>query len=254
MGSVPDSLSDNHSHILYENLQSMILAAKLKKLKSISVTEHISQFKKVRASVRFGSTHNNGRIFSDFEEYLIEFENVADHAFPIKRGLEVDYIESQKEVVAKFVRETKWDILLASVHELSDGTDIETQGLDETLSEERWQDYIELEKSALKSDFIDFDVLTHPVRLARSSRSPPSDLNQQLVALAELAKKQGKALELNGKDLVRDYLFVERLASACAKARCKVSFGSDAHHPIEVARGYEKAQSLANHFGLEFYH
>lgn len=254
MGSLSNSLSDNHNHILYEDLHSMMLAAKLKKLKSISVTEHISQFKKVRASVKFGSTHSNGRMFSDFEEYLLEFENLADQPFPIKRGLEVDYIESQKGVVAKFVKETKWDILLASVHELSDGTDVETRGLDETLSEKRWKDYIELEKSALKSDFIDFDVLTHPVRLARSSRLLPSDLDQQLVGLAELAKKQGKALELNGKDLVRDYFLVERLASACSKAHCKVSFGSDAHHPAEVARGYEKAQSLANRFGLEFYH
>ena len=41
------------------------------------------------------------------------------------------------------------------------------------------------------------------------------------------------------------------LARACGASGCEVSFGSDAHHPNEVGRGYEKAIQLIKRFNLK---
>lgn len=242
--------SDNHSHILYDDIRSMVLSAKSKKLDSISITEHISQFKEVRKEIDFGSTHRTGRMFSDIEEYLLDFETLGDENLVVKRGLEVDYIQGKENSLKRFVSKAKWDILLCSIHEFADKSDIEKSGAEKESSQKRWMEYMDLQRNALESKFIPFDVLSHPTRIAKSAPPPPDDIDKMLLELAMTAKKEDKALELNGKDIVRGYLLVEKLARACSKAGCKVSFGSDAHHPSEVGRGYQKALELTQSLGL----
>ena len=246
-------IADNHNHIIYDDINSMVKAAKVKQLQRFSVTEHISQFKKPRSSIPFGSVHSKGRMFSDFEEYLLEFENLEDNGQEINRGLEVDFSPKFVSVVSGFVNEIKWDILLLSVHELENGLDVESKNLpqDKESSENRWREYIKLQESALTNDIIPFQVLTHPVRLGRSTQIVPEDIDQLLIDLAILAKKEKKALELNGNDVTRDYILVERLARACSVAGCEISFGSDAHHPNEVGRGFEQVSELVNRFNLK---
>jgi len=41
------------------------------------------------------------------------------------------------------------------------------------------------------------------------------------------------------------------LANACSKAGCRVSLGSDAHHPKDVFRNLGIAMSLVDEFKLE---
>lgn len=69
--------------------------------------------------------------------------------------------------------------------------------------------------------------------------------------LAKAAKRKGKALELNGKDLDFAPQFVRRLARACSKAACRVSLGSDAHYPNEVCRNLNEAVNLVQEFRLQ---
>ena len=231
----------------------MVDSARSKAFDSISITEHISQFAAPRNKLEFGSVHTKGRMFSHIEEYLLEFRKVPSKNPTVNKGLEVDYIRRFRQEIAEYVNERGWDILLLSVHELRDGLDVEdtSRSQDKESSERRWVQYIELQKEGLQSDFLPYNVLTHPVRLGRSSRVFPSNLDELLIELAEVARTEDRALELNGNDLTRDYKLVEKLAQACSAGGCKVSFGSDAHDPSEVGRGYEKALELVDRFGLE---
>jgi histidinol phosphatase-like PHP family hydrolase len=103
---------------------------------------------------------------------------------------------------------------------------------------------------ALESNFVPFTVLAHPVRLTRSVKEVPPDMDELLLELAESAKRRNKALELNGNDIDSDPELVRRLAFACAKAGCKVSLGSDAHYPRDVFRNMEAALGLIQEHGL----
>jgi histidinol-phosphatase (PHP family) len=230
----------------------MAKAARSKRLRRFSITEHISQFKGPRNSISFGSVHNSGRMFRDFDEYLLEFETLDGFSQSVNRGLEVDYSPRFITPVSEFVNKKKWDILLLSVHELGNRLDVENKNLpqDADSSRARWNEYFELEKEALRSDSIQFHVLTHPIRLARSTQRLPENIDELLYDLAKLARDEGKALELNGNDITRDYVLVEKLASACSETSCEVSFGSDAHHPNEVGRGYDRALELVKKFDL----
>jgi histidinol-phosphatase (PHP family) len=247
---------DNHSHILLANIVDMVSAAKARDLSEYSITEHISQFRELRESVGFGSVHSTGRMFKDLKEYTDEFRKLDDHedwGMKINRGLEVDYSPRFEKQLGEFVRQERWDILLCSVHEFDDRTDIERaiRVVDPILGNKRWSEYLELETMALESDFVPFNVLSHPVRLARGKVNPPPEIDDLVLDLSRTARRRNKALELNGNDIEYAPQLVRTLARACAKAGTRVSLGSDAHHPKDVFRNMEAALHLVEEFKLQ---
>ncbi len=127
MNKTPGVIVDNHSHILYADIKEMIASAKANSVTEFSITEHVSQFRQARESIKFGSVHSTGRIFQSLEEYREEFRKVDREALgmKIRCGLEVDFSPGYETRVGDFVKQEKWDTLLCSVHELSGGTDFE---------------------------------------------------------------------------------------------------------------------------------
>ena len=245
---------DNHSHIILASIESMVEAAKKTQVSRLSTTEHISQFTFARQTVRFGSVHESGRMFSSFEDYLKEFEKVKNvDGIKVRTGLEVDYIRKYRSEIGAVVSMKKWDVLLCSVHELRGGIDLEDRTLpqDKKSATERWIEYVETQKEAIKSDFIPFDVLTHPERLAIGTPTVPNNFEELMVELAKVAKEHGKAMELNGADLSRTPDLVRNVASACSRVKCKVSYGSDSHYPDQVSRNFNLASALIEEHGLE---
>ncbi len=234
----------------------MVAAARKNNLDEYSITEHVSQFAELRRSVEFGSVHASGRMFESREEYIEEFRKIDSRTrgvVRLNRGLEVDFSPWFLESVGDFVNRAKWDILLCSVHEFGDGRDVErkprTRGL--TDQRNRWETYFQLETMALESSFVPFKVLAHPVRMSKGASWIPEEINEMLTDLSVVAKKNGKALELNGNDIDYNPRLVRLLASACSKTHCLVSLGSDAHYPKDIFRNFDIAIRLVDEFKLE---
>jgi len=247
---------DNHSHILLARLSEMVEAAKTNQVTELSITEHVSQFRELRQSIAFGSLHTTGRIFSNLEEYIKEFTKSNSFADGIKinRGLEVDFAPRYEAKIGGFVNQMEWDMLLCSVHELEDGKDIESQkgqSIDSQVAHQRWRDYLRLEQLALRSSFVPFRVLAHPIRMARANSIVPPEFDELLLDLASLAKRENKALELNGRDIDYSPRIVQRLALACSRAGCKVCLGSDAHRPGDILKNLDVAMNLVKELKLE---
>ena len=234
----------------------MVAAARASHVNELSITEHVSQFREPRESIGFGGVHSTGRIFSNLKEYTGEFEKLDPQTdeITVKRGLEVDFAPRYEVKVGNFVNQMEWDILLCSVHELEDGKDIESQRgrlIDPRVAQQRWRDYLNLEQLALQSPFVPFKVLAHPIRMARANPIVPLDFDELLVDLATLAKRENKALELNGRDIDYAPQMVRRLALACSKVGCKVSLGSDAHRPKDILRNLDVGMNLVEELKLE---
>ena len=250
------TLADNHSHIILAEITDMVASAMARNIRQYSITEHVSQFRGPRKSVGFGSMHNRGRIFEDLKEYRKEFSKVDDSELSetkVRMGLEVDYSPRYENKLGAYVNQEEWDLLLCSVHELEDGTEIEKnrRALGPPEAGNLWLEYLKLERMALESDFVPFSVLTHPVRLSKGTNRMPDDVDDLLLDLARTARRRNKALELNGKDLSYSPELVRRLAKACSKAGCKVSLGSDAHYPKDVFGNMAEAMTLVEEFGLQ---
>jgi histidinol-phosphatase (PHP family) len=234
----------------------MVSSAEANKIRVFSVTEHISQFRELREVIRFGSTHSSGRIFNSFDEYSSEFGkvNTRPSGMKIDRGLEIDFIPRYENRIGEIVNQKEWDLLLCSVHEFEDGNDIETKFgpvTDRDVASERWREYLHLERMALESDFVPFKVLAHPVRASRGAAPTPPELDDLLLDLANIARKKGRALELNGSDIGYAPHLVRGLAAACSKVGCPVSLGSDAHSPKDVFRNMNEAMTLVDEFKLQ---
>ena len=245
---------DNHSHILLANISEMVSSARAKGVAELSITEHVSQFSELRDRVKFGSVHSTGRLFKTLREYVHEFEKTREElGVKINRGLEVDFSPRFEASVGNFVNQMDWDILLCSVHEFENSRDIETSpgsAVDEASARNRWREYLKLEMMALESDFVPFNVLSHPVRMSRGKQVEPPEMEQLLLDLAKKAKSRGKALELNGNDISYSIRLVRMLANACSKTGCRVSLGSDAHRPDGVFRNMNVAMALVDEFQL----
>ncbi|MGP8124654.1 MAG: PHP domain-containing protein [Nitrososphaerales archaeon] len=250
-------VTDNYSHIILADITEMVASAKARNIKRYSVTEHVSQFRKLRESIAFGSVHNKGRIFEDLEAYRNEFSKVdgsKSSGMEVRMGIEVDFSTRYEKEVGEYVNQEEWDVLLCSVHELEDGSEIEktrAKPLEPTEARSLWREYLVLEQTALESDFVPFSVLTHPVRMSKGTDYVPDEVDDLLLDLAKTARGRNKALELNGSDLGYAPQLVRRLAKACSRAGCKVSLGSDAHYPKDVFRNMTDAMALVEEFELQ---
>ena len=235
----------------------MVASAQAKDIRQYSITEHVSQFRGLRDSGVFAAMHTTGRIFGDLEEYRGEFSRVDASQHPgmeLRMGLEVDYLPQYETMIGGFVNQEEWDVLLCSVHELKGRIEIETPRAelqDPAEARRQWHEYFGLERMALESDFVPFAVLTHPIRMASMTNLIPDEMDDLLLDLAKTARRRGKALELNGKDLNFAPGLVRRLAKACSKAGCSVSLGSDSHLPHEVFRNMNEAMALVEEFDLQ---
>jgi len=172
----------------------MVASAKANNIAEYSITEHVSQFRELRESIRFGSVHSKGRIFDSLKEYEDEFRKADKETsgMKINGGLEVDFSPRFENKVANFVNQKNWDILLCSVHEFEDGTDIERnvgKTADQDLAHKRWREYLRTEQTALESDFVPFKVLAHPVRMARSIEVAPPEVD---LILLDLQRRLGE--------------------------------------------------------------
>jgi histidinol phosphatase-like PHP family hydrolase len=87
--------------------------------------------------------------------------------------------------------------------------------------------------------------------MARVTKIVPPELGDLLLGLARTAKRRNKALELNGSDIEYAPGLARRLATACSKAGCMVSLGSDAHYPREVFRNMRIAMNLVDSLKLK---
>jgi histidinol-phosphatase (PHP family) len=248
---------DNHSHIIQADITDMVASAQAKEIRQYSITEHISQFRAMRESDILGTMHATGRIFEDLKEYRREFSRVDIPQHPgleLRMGLEVDFLPQHEARIGEFVNQEEWDVLLCSVHELKGRVDVETprpELQDPAEARSQWHEYFGLQRMALESDFIPFAVLTHPVRMAKVTNLVPEEMDDLLLDLAKAARRRGKALELNGKDLDNAPGLVRRLAMVCSKAGCSVSLGSDSHRPQEVFRNMNEGMALVEEFDLQ---
>lgn len=233
---------DYHNHICAAPIEAMIASAAARGVHEFGITEHV--FMLYEGQALFPGLEENGERFSrDWYVRAVRDRDIAGVVPALRLGLEVDYLPGTEDAVAPFLASVEWDFLLGSVHAI-DGTDLfEYVPSSPTEGQRLWERYFELTAEAIECGM--FDVITHPVRNAERNPHLPARFDRMLEEVAAFARLHGVALELNGYDTVTWPELVERLARACGRAGCVVSFGSDAHQPANVAAGLADAARMA---------
>ncbi len=257
-------LVDYHVHLeraglSRENALRFIQCAQARGLSEIALTEHAYNFVEcapMLARPDYVSMHGHGfRI----DEYVSLVEGLKDEGFPVKLGIEVDYMPETVGDIADFVSRRPFDLVIGSAHWIDEwGFDIDASSWNGVDVEWAYSRYFELACAAAASGI--FDVVGHPdvikVFGARlGAEAPPGGerdaarcepgltLAGYYDALVSAAVASGTCLEVSSAGLRRPageaYPAMDLLRLACERGAA-VTLASDAHEPDEVGSRYDE--------------
>ena len=225
----------------------MVQTAREKGLRVFGLSEHIFQMSEMRQTL--GHLRLEGPPLS-FATYRAEAQAAAERSeFDMRLGLEVDFIPGKNEQIHAAIQQYAWDFLIGSIHEV-DGLVFESPDLswEREEGEALWLRYMALLREAVNSGY--FQVVSHPVRMARQNPHVPASLDEQLERLAADATARNVALELNGYDMKQYPDLVQRVARACARHGTPISVSSDAHRPQDIASKHAETEAIMRDTGL----
>jgi HisJ family histidinol phosphate phosphatase len=245
---------DNHNHFLLAgDIDAMVAAAEKAGISDLVFSEHNYHLDEAREAIPYLAerwTPEGPPL--PVAAYVEAVRRAGERSsVNVLLGLEMDVRPEdpafERASDAFTATRDDWDVVLGSVHTLSD--DISVQ--DESISmspDEAWADYSERLLVAASSHR--FDIISHPIRLGNSVPGIPDAVPELLGELSRVAAKEHVALELNGSDLRRRPDLIRVYVEALAKHGPPVSLGSDAHLPHSVG-GIRGVIPLLREHGIE---
>ena len=176
--------------------------------------------------------------------------------FPVRLGLECDFIAGHEGWIELLAGLAPWDYLIGSVHYLAPGWDVDNPKwigrftATGTATGEIWDLYWKAFARCARSGL--FDFLAHPDLVKKFGHRPPGDLRRYYEPAVAALAEGGAAIEISTAGLRKPagelYPAQEFLEAACA-AGVPVVVSSDAHAPGEVGQDFSKAFGAARMAG-----
>ena len=193
----------------------------------------------------------------DLPEY---FESVAAARaefpdFPVRLGLECDYLEGGRSWIGEIAGMAEWDYLIGSVHYISDGCAVDdpkhlSRWRTAAEVDEMWGAYWRLYECCIRSRM--FDIHAHPDLAKRFGLRPSGDLRRYYEPVIQALVDTGGVMEVSTAGLRKDvgeiYPAREMLELAFSGG-VPVVINSDAHSPGEVGADFDQALSLVRSVG-----
>ncbi len=185
---------------------------------------------------------------------LVEEARVAVHPFPVRLGLECDYIPGCESWIETLAARAPWDYLIGAVHYIEKGWDV-----DNPLWENRWRErsvdeiwdlYWSRLERCIRSGL--FDIIAHADLPKKFGFRPVGDLRRFYEPSIVAAAEMNVAFEINTAGLHKAcaelYPHPDFLALAF-EAGVPIVISSDAHDPAHVGRDFCVAREAATHAG-----
>jgi histidinol-phosphatase (PHP family) len=190
----------------------------------------------------------------ELPRYVEMVEAVGSPEFPVRLGLECDFIEGDESWIESLAGRASWDYFIGSVHYIAPGWDVDNpkylSRFKEYPVEEIWDLYWKHYVRCIKTGL--FDFVAHPDLPKKFGFRPPGDLRRYYCPAIEALAERNVAFEINTAGLRKDakeaYPALEflELAHDCGVA---LVINSDAHSPDEVGYRFDFARYLARQAG-----
>ena len=176
--------------------------------------------------------------------------------FPIRLGLECDYLPGREDWIGKLAGMARWDYLIGSVHYITEDWAVDDpKRMDhyrECPPEELWTMYWSACEKCVRSRL--FDFIGHPDLVKIFGSRPGGDLTRYYEPVIAALAECGGAFEINTaglrKPVAEIYPAFDFLKLAC-EAGVPLVINSDAHSPEQVGMDFEAARALARKAGYE---
>jgi histidinol-phosphatase (PHP family) len=243
-------LRNGREEIAHDTLsvEPFVEAARRAGVDEIGFTEHVYYFTQTRPL--WTVPYQTERCVYDLDVYVDAVLQAQGRSFPVKLGLEVDYVPGREAETRAILEPYPWDYLLGSIHFIDGlGVDGEPRLLDAVGVEEAWHRYFETLAAAARSGL--YDSLSHPDLVkVFGARAEAFDYAPFIDAIAE----SGIAVEVSTAGLrkpVRELYPHPDFLAACRERGVPVTLASDAHIPDLVGQDFDRARELLRSAGYE---
>lgn len=242
---------DNHVHVeagpyTLDWLNKFIETAKNKGLVGIGITEHAYRFK--QAGNIFSSDGFRGKWIApkqteDINEYIDLIKEAKSLGFPVKLGIEADYIPEKEREIKDFLSGYPFDYVIGSVHWLGDfGIDLDPDYWDKSRIDDIYREYYKVMLSLIKSGIA--NVIGHIDLVKIFGFRSKTDLLYIYKELAREIKKAGISVEVSTAGLRKPvgeiYPSIEIL-NLLKNEGVNLVLSSDAHEPKYVGYMFDAA-------------
>lgn len=185
---------------------------------------------------------------------LIEAVRAEFPHYPIRLGLECDYLPGYEDHIRHLATLAPWDYLIGSVHYITPDWDVDNpkhlKKWNEQPVEEVWalyfKEYTRMAQTGL------FDFLAHPDLVKKFGHRPEGDLSRFYTETLNAIAENGVTLEVSTAGLrkeVHEIYPSKQFLEMAFQRRIPIVINSDAHSPGEIAYEFGQATALAKEVG-----
>jgi histidinol-phosphatase (PHP family) len=260
-------LTDYHTHLrpdtadtpperyfTEENVRRFLEVAAARGIDELGFSEHVYRFREALDVWRHPFWQECAQ---DSLDRYVEFMTEMKEVWPVKLGLEVDWIPGREDQLARLIDSRPWDYIIGSVHFIADRA-VDHDGYDIWESsdpDEVWAGYFAALGDAAASGL--FDVLAHPdlVKVwGRARPDPPRPLRAYYDIAMPAIGAADVAIEVSTAGLrkpVGEIYPARELLEMYVAAGKPIALSSDAHEPDAIGHGYPEAIALLRDTGVE---
>ena len=258
---------DYHMHLekgslTLDYLEQFWLQAKAMGLNEIGISEHGHNFRQYRGIMGHlargaGDYPGIANWLSDkfslhLDDYVALIQAGKERGWPLKLGLEMDYIPGKEKEIAEIIEAYPWDYVLGSVHFLGNWSfDFSPEsGWPEKDINSAYVAYFTALLAATRSGL--FDSITHPDLIKIFGHEPSIPLEPYYEALATALSKVDTCVEINSAGLRKPVGVIyphPDFLQKCHAVGVPITLACDAHDPHDVGRDLEAAIVLAKSVG-----
>jgi histidinol-phosphatase (PHP family) len=205
-------------------------------------------------------THRVPTLTMGEEELPLYVEEVLQlrkqfHGFPIRLGIEADYVPGYEEKTQKLLEPYPWDYIIGSVHIIGQWEFDDPKRLkewDHRNVDEVYHDYFELLRKSAQCSL--FDIIAHSDLVKKFGHRASEDMREEIEETARVFKETGTVMEINTAGLrkpVREMYPAAWILETYRRHDLPLIISSDAHKPEEVGQDFGRAIRMALDAGYE---
>lgn len=247
----PDDDALDEAVLSVETITAHVAAALDRGLDAVCVTEHIYRFRVAKPA--WAHPYWQGQTEWDIDAYWEALAEAREIGFPLRIGIECDWLPEHQDVLVDALAGRPWDVILGSIHWVDEGAvDYDLYSAFDVIDPDAlWRGYVDRYARAALSG--QFDVMTH-ADLPKSFGPLPSPavLDEAHEAIADALAEAGCCVEISTAGLRKPareiYPGPDLLARLCARGVPAV-LSSDAHEPENVGFAFDQALRAAAEAG-----
>lgn len=204
--------------------------------------------------------------FHPEDKYFLKYDDLANYVkkveefkkntnFPIKLGLEIDFIPGFESRIEEIVKMKGFDYIIGSVHFIGNWGFDYSKYISEYQKwdiSELYQTYFNLVQQSVRSGY--FDIVGHTDLIKIFGYKPKIDMTDVFLNTVKVFKENNMCVEVNTRGLrkaCREIYPNKIFLKICFNYGIPITLSSDAHSPEEVGSDFDHALKLIKEVGYE---